>query len=94
MFGDDYVDANVAANEKEDMFMRNRQRGGQKNINKKKMEKSRLYKEKQAERLLQQAMEQAQGQLKPRRTLAETPMDERPNCKFYMDGKCVKVNNE
>ena len=60
---------------------------GSNNMNKKKKisEKSKHFKD------LHRQREQPKPQ-KKRLLLHETPMNERPQCKFYMEGKCQKVS--
>ena len=64
--------------------------GGGADRRRQKKKKADYFKEMNRQRE-QQQQQQQQSQGPPRkRTLAETPMDERPQCKFYMEGKCNK----
>lgn len=74
MQGDEYIDANVAVDEGENLYKK--REGGkkqkQKNYNKRKFDR------------------QHSEQPPKKKPLLETPMDERPVCRFYKEGKCHK----
>lgn len=73
MQGDDYLDANIAVDEGENLY---KKRDGKK-------KKNQNYNKRKYDR---QHSEQPQK----KKPLLETPMDERPVCRFYREGKCHK----
>jgi hypothetical protein len=77
MVDEEYMDANVAANEREEIF--DRRKKGPISANKlRKLEKARQFRERR---------ELTKGEKKALKAMAE---QQRPPCRFYMDGKCNK----
>ncbi|XP_021350317.1 zinc finger CCCH domain-containing protein 4-like isoform X2 [Mizuhopecten yessoensis] len=79
MVEDDYVDANVAIDEGENIYK-------QPSVSNKKMKHMKQMKRKMDR-------QQQADQPPKKKPLLLTPMNERPICKFYKEGKCSKGND-